>query len=209
MVDAVEGLRELERQRVSVKQAAMADRLILTKTGIASPHAIPRLRERLAAINPSAPLVVANNGAVDIGWLLDPDPGRISWISSELRKHEHHDHHGVRSFCLWFEQPLHAEEVQRSIAAILKVHGERVLRIKGLLDLAGETHPTAIHGIGSFLHPLEPLGSWPAADRRSRIVFIADRLTEAQIAPFFEASPPTEPRNKTNTEFEEGPGNKL
>jgi G3E family GTPase len=69
----------------------------------------------------------------------------------------------------------------------MQTHGEKILRIKGLLNLPGETSPTAIHGIGTFLHPPEPLRSWPGADRRSRIVFIVDRLTEAQIAPFFEA----------------------
>ncbi len=72
VVDALQGLLELERQRVSVKQAAMADRLVLTKSDISSPHAVARLRERLAALNPSAPLIVANHGAVDAGWLLDP-----------------------------------------------------------------------------------------------------------------------------------------
>jgi G3E family GTPase len=186
VVDALQGLRELERQRVSTKQIAMADRLVLTKTDIASQHAVARLRDRLAAINPSAPLVAANHGAVDFDWLLDPVPSPISWAASHHGGHAHHDH-GIRSFCLWFEQPLHSGEVQRAIAALLKVHGEKVLRIKGLLNLVGERHPTAIHGIASFLHPPEPLLSWPSADRRSRIVFIVDRLTEAQIAPFFEA----------------------
>ena len=87
VVDALQGLRELERQRVSAKQVAMADRLVLTKTDIASPHAVARLRDRLAAINPSAPLVVANNGAVDIGWLLNPVLSPISWTSSDFGGH--------------------------------------------------------------------------------------------------------------------------
>ncbi len=188
VADGLQGLRELERLRVCAKQIAMADRLVLTKTDIASPHAIARLRDRLAALNPSAPLVVANHGAVDIDWLLDPVPSPISWAKAPDHGHVHCDHdQAIRSFCLWFEKPLHLSEVQRALAALPKVHGERVLRIKGLLNLAGETNPTAIHGIGNFLHPPEPLAHWPGADRRSRLVVIVDRLTEAQIAPFFEA----------------------
>jgi G3E family GTPase len=69
----------------------------------------------------------------------------------------------------------------------MRTHGEKILRVKGLLSLPGETSPTAIHAIGDFLHPPEPLAHWPSADHRSRIVFIVDRLTEAQIAPYFEA----------------------
>ncbi len=190
MVDALEGLRALDRQRVSAKQIAIADRLVLTKTDIASPHAVPRLRDRLSAINPSAPLIVANNGSVDIGWLY-PVKSPISWISSDFDGHDHHNHdhnHGIHSFCLWLNQPLHLGEVRRAISALMQAHGERILRIKGLLNVPGEASPAAIHGIGNFLHPLEPLGSWPGTDHRSRIVFIVDRLSEAEIAPFFEAS---------------------
>ena len=191
MVDALEGLRALERQRVSAKQIAMADRLVLTKTDIASPHAVPRLRDRLSAINSSAPLVVANHGSVEIGWLLDPVRSDANWAGLGSGGHDHHDHdhtHGIRSFCLWLKQPLHSGELRRAITALTRAHAEKILRIKGLLSLPGETSPTAIHGIGDFLHPLEPIPHWPSADHRSRIVFIVDRLTETQIAPFFEAS---------------------
>ncbi len=190
VADALQGLRELERQRICAKQIAIADRLVLTKTDIASPHAVPRLRDRLAAINPSAPLVVANKGSVDIGWLLDPVRSPLSWAGLCPGGHDHHDHdhnHGIRSFCLWLKQPLHLGEVRRAISALMQAHGERILRIKGLLNLPGEAGPTGLQGIGDFLHPPEPLGSWPSEDRRSRIVFIVDRLTEAEIAPFFEA----------------------
>ncbi len=96
--------------------------------------------------------------------------------------------HGIRSVCLWFEQPLDAAIVPAGDARLLrKLTARMLLRIKGLLNLAGEPRPVAIHGIGDFLHPLEPLPEWPDADRRSRIVFIADRLAEAEIAPFFVA----------------------
>ena len=187
VADGLQGLRELERQRVCAKQVAMADRLVLTKTDISSPHSVSRLRDRLAALNPSAPIAVANNGAVDLRWLLDPIPSPISWTSADHGGHVHHDHdhHGIRSMCLWFEQPLHLREVQLAIVDLLMVHGERVLRIKGLLNLVGEKHPNAIHGIVGFLHPPEPLAHWPSADQRSRIVFIVDRLTESEISPFF------------------------
>ena len=71
-MDALQGLRELGRQRVCVKQVALADRIVLSKSDIAAPLAVARLRERLAKINPWAPLVAANHGAVDAAWLFGP-----------------------------------------------------------------------------------------------------------------------------------------
>ena len=59
VVDALQGLRELERQRVSVKLVALADRIVLSKSDIAAPLALARLRERLAEINPWAPMATA------------------------------------------------------------------------------------------------------------------------------------------------------
>ena len=59
------GLGQLERQEESVKQAAVADRIVLTKTDIAEASAIEALRRRLDRINPSAEFLVGNHGAVD------------------------------------------------------------------------------------------------------------------------------------------------
>jgi G3E family GTPase len=204
VVDGLQGLLELERQRVSVKQAAMADRIVLTKSDISSPHAVARLRQRLAALNPYAPLVAANHGAVDAGWLLEPIRDAFWPHAKGHAGHDHRDHdHGVRASHLWFEQPLDREAFRRTMEAFVEAHGERLLRIKGLLNFAGEPRPVAVHGVGSFLHPLNPLAEWPDADRRSRIVFIADRLGEADIASFFEALAPAAPRSETHPKLEE------
>ena len=56
-VDAVNGAGTLDRQPEAVKQAAVADRLLLTKTDLADPGATAALKARLAALNPAAPLL--------------------------------------------------------------------------------------------------------------------------------------------------------
>ncbi|MBO0741969.1 MAG: GTP-binding protein, partial [Hyphomicrobiaceae bacterium] len=52
-VDTVNGLATLERYPQSVKQVALADRLILTKTDLAHAQSVD-LAARLAALNPTA-----------------------------------------------------------------------------------------------------------------------------------------------------------
>jgi G3E family GTPase len=188
LVDALQGSRELDRQRISVKQIALADRIILTKSDIAAPRAVARLHEQLGQLNPWAPIVVANHGDVDDLWLFDSKPYSIppSKASESANGHYHdHDHLGIRSFCLWFEMPLNGRRFTNAISALTDAYGEKILRIKGLLDLDGL--PTAIHGVQHFLHPAATLPAWPDPDTRSRIVFITDHLEEAAVRPFFSA----------------------
>jgi G3E family GTPase len=54
-VDAVNGAATLDRQPEAVKQAAVADRLLLTKTDLSQPALRQALQARLAALNRSAP----------------------------------------------------------------------------------------------------------------------------------------------------------
>src|SRR4029077_11283311 len=64
-VDAVNGAGTLDRQPEAVKQAAVADRLMVTKADLAEPGALAALRSRLRALNPSAPVIPVAQGAVD------------------------------------------------------------------------------------------------------------------------------------------------
>jgi G3E family GTPase len=183
LVDALQGLRELDRQRVSVKQVALADRLVLTKSDIAAPRAVSRLRERLAVLNPWAPLVVASHGAVEASWLFDPAPRPGGAAAGDDHSHGVHDHHGIRSFCLWFDQPVAWPLFADAVAALTAAEGEKILRIKGVLNLAGPAGAVAVHGVGRFLHPPVPLAAQPGP--RSCVVFITDRVDEAAVRRFF------------------------
>jgi G3E family GTPase len=186
VVDALQGLRELGRQRVCVKQVALADRVVLSKSDIAAPLAVARLRDRLAEINPWAPLIAANPGAVESAWLFDPAPSRAILDPHRGDEHGRHDHthsHGIGAFCLWFDKPLTWEVFARAVRKLTEANGEAILRIKGLLNLGGS--PVAVHGAQHFLHPAEPLAGWPDEERRSRVIVIADRLTEAEVRSFF------------------------
>jgi G3E family GTPase len=184
VVDALQGLRELGRQRVCVKQVALADRIVLSKSDIAAPVAVARLRDRLAEINPWAPLTMANHGAVDAAWLFDSASTRpVSDQNSASGSHDHNHSRGISAFCLWFDKPMTWAFFARAVGKLTEAHGEAILRIKGLLNLDG--HPVAIHGVQHFLHPPEPLEVWPDKERRSRVIVITDRLTEAEVRSFF------------------------
>ena len=107
-VDAVNGSGTLDRHIESVKQAAVADRLVLTKCDLADGAGIAQLEQRLRRLNPAAPIIHAENGAVEPDALFNAglyDPARKTvdvqnWLKAEAyaEPHDHghdhdHDHH--------------------------------------------------------------------------------------------------------------------
>lgn len=195
-VDAVNGRAHLDRQEESVKQAAVADRLVLTKTDIAEPAEAVALRGRLARLNPSAEILVAGHGAVEVEPLLRADvydpaaKGRevLRWIEAEAARpappHRHdanrHDAR-IHSFCLVHDEPVDWTAFGVWLTLLLHTHGGDVLRVKGLLNVVGADTPVLINGVQHVVHPPVHLDAWPDADRRSRVVFIVRGLERARI----------------------------
>jgi G3E family GTPase len=194
-VDAVNGARQLDAYPESVKQAAAADRLVLTKTDMADPEQTASLLARLKRLNLSAPVFEAARGDLDPERLLtddihDPD-GKArdaeSWLDAQDGHvdpgHDHvFDHRDdVSSFCLLFDEPLDWTAFGIWMTMLLNRHGEQVLRIKGMLNVAGVDHPVLINGVQHIVHPAAHLEAWPDGDRRSRIVFIVRDIPRARI----------------------------
>jgi G3E family GTPase len=193
-VDAVNGLSQLDRQPESLKQAAVADRLVLTKTDITDGDS-DELRARLRNVNPAAPIFRAQEKLTATKLLTNDlyDPKAKSkevahWINAEAfaeASHRHHDRNrhdaSIHAFCLTFEQPIDWTAFGIWLTMLLQAHGEDVLRVKGLLDVRGMTGPVAVHGVQHVVHPPVHLKRWPDDDRRSRIVFIVRGLEQAAI----------------------------
>jgi G3E family GTPase len=196
-VDALNGARQLDEHREAVKQAAVADRLLISKTDIADAATSARLRARLEDLNPGAPLYEVVQGDIDPALLFDAGPfdpagksDRVqAWLNAEAHDghgaHDHrdpsrHDDH-IASFCLTFDTPLDWDRFNRWLMAVRASWGDRLLRVKGVLDIAGESRPLVVHGVHRTFHPPTLLARWPDADRRSRLVFITRDLDRAAV----------------------------
>ena len=63
--------------------------------------------------------------------------------------------------------------------------GSNILRVKGILNIAGYDHPMVIHGVQHIFHPPAPLPAWPGVDRRSKIVFITRDVEREAVEKIF------------------------
>lgn len=192
-VDAVNGLSQLARQVECTKQIAVADRLVLTKTDLAEASA---LVERLGRINPSAPLWRAAEAPLDAAALLSHDlfatAGRSEaarrWFAAELANgasvealdRNRHDE-TIHAFALSFDGAVDWTMFGLWLSMLLNRHGDRVLRVKGILNVADSYAPVAIHGVQRLVHPPIHMAAWPDGDRRSRLVFIVDGLDRVLV----------------------------
>jgi G3E family GTPase len=171
-VDCAAGDATLDAHPQSVKQAALADRIVLTKADLADPAA-SGLAGRVRRINPSAPQLVALHGAVDASRLFNSS---VYEPRDLYETHEHADGE-VNTFCLRRSTPLHAVTLSLFLQVLAEHCGARLLRLKGLVDVVESPgRPAVIHGVQHVFHPPAWLEAWPDGDRTTRIVVISQGL---------------------------------
>ena len=205
-VDAVLGEQQLESYPEAMRQVAVADRLVITKTDLAGPQAVAALQARLSELNPAALQIVAVNGETDPAALLnlglfDPankHPDVAKWLAHQRYKPvmgsllggkpkpvsapaaSHNDQ--IRSFSLTFESPLAWEGVSSALEMLMAFRAKQLLRMKAIVNLQGRDKPTVLHAVQHVFYPPTELATWPDDnDRRSRFVFITDGLDESFV----------------------------
>jgi G3E family GTPase len=191
-VDAVNGARQLDAQPESLKQIAVADRLVLTKTDLATVETADRVTRRLRQINPGAPLWRGAEDDLDAEALLSANGADVEyWQSAEHDDHtpddRHHHADDIRTLALSFDDPVDWTRFAIWLTMLLHRYGEKLLRVKGILDVTGSTTPVAVHAVQHLVHPPRHLRAWSDEDRRSRLVFIARGLDPALIERSFRA----------------------
>lgn len=210
-VDAVNGGTTLDRHDESLRQVALADRILITKLDLVPEGeratAAAALEARLNRINPAAKISVIDDQSVDAVALiaapgLDPmesDAAATKWLN--LAAYEHHDHghdhdghdhdhgHGhhhhdsdIASFTFIREEPTSRYALQLLLSALEQNLGPNLLRVKGLVHVADEPdRPAVIQGAQHLLHNISWLDRWPDADRRTRLVFITQNIDRATV----------------------------
>jgi G3E family GTPase len=201
LVDTLTGVATLDAHEEAVKQAAVADRLVLTKTDLlsnADRPALAALRARLAGLNSGAPQFDAAAGEATAARLLDAGlydlDGKMSnvrqWLNAEAfeqsAKHDGRDHHAhahhhdvnrhdarIAAFCLRFAPPVDVSGLDLFLELMRNAYGANLLRVKGIVALADDpARPLIVHGVQHIFHKPQRLEAWPDEDHTTRMVFI-------------------------------------
>jgi G3E family GTPase len=213
VVDAVNGAATLDAHMEAVKQVAVADRIVLSKTDLIDTQerrdGKERLEARLRALNPAAAVLDAAAGEATpqriLGCgLFDPErklPDVKRWLAAEAyaqapHGHGHESHHHdvnrhderIRAFTFATDAPIPGAMLEMFLDLLRSVHGENLLRLKGIVKLAETSaSPLVIHGVQHIFHPPVRLPRWPDGDERTRIVLITRDLDPGAVRRLFDA----------------------
>jgi len=215
VVDAVNGLSTLDAHPEAVKQAAVADHLLISKTDTAEGQArVGELVARLRELAPGAVLKDVNAPAFDPRALADDGgvfdaaakPAQVlDWLNAEAHAqvhvgHGHHDHdHGghahevnrhsdaIRAFCLTLDRPMSGLGFSFAMELLASHQGPDLLRVKGLIAIDEyPDKPVVVHMVQHMVQAPARLDAWPSEDRRTRLVFITRNIPPQPLAGFFE-----------------------
>ena len=137
-------------------------------------------------------MIAVNAGRRDCG-LYNPatksaDVGR--WLAFEAtaaatehadHSHDINRHDDIESFALRFTQPVGWGAFSTALDMLQTTVGERMLRVKGIVAVAGEAAPRVIQCVHHQRYPDAALPGWPDDDHSTRLVFIVRGLPRSLI----------------------------
>jgi G3E family GTPase len=195
-IDATYAMTQLDEEIEALKQAAVADVILITKSDIASQYQVDALKEKLLAINPGATQKLVINGdidpleIVDVGlfdftkktaspqrWLRAPSTPRA--IKGTLPTAPAHD--GISTFTVFMPKPLTWQNFKPVILKLCQLHGDGLLRLKGIIHAEDAPAPIAIHAVHFTPYPPILLEGWDEDEPISRVVLIGKGLDEKAI----------------------------
>ena len=199
-VDAAAVSRRPQQGPEWVQQVVCADVLAVTKADLAGAEAAAGVAERLRRLNPAARVVPAAEVELvgrpvgPAAWVRPAGPAARPAATVPALGEAHLA--GVSSAVLRWSEPVDWAALAVWLAALLHAHGDRVLRVKGLLDTgpleeAGASGsgadgrgaargPLVLDGVQHVVHPPRHLDRWEGP-RGSDLVVITRDLPAGEV----------------------------
>ena len=193
LVDAKHAMHQLDSRGEARRQVGFADRLFISKADLVDAAELATLRDRLRRINIRAAQSIVAFGDVALdevfdvrGFNLSPElelepalscaPGDDDDHAACGHHHRHED--DVSSFVFRSDRPFHGVRFGQFMNAIVKSHGQALLRYKGVLHMAGHDRKVIFQGVHQLMSH-DAGGAWEGDRRESRLVFIGLDLPSA------------------------------
>ena len=181
VIDAVTILRTLDTEPEAERQISIADTAVIAKSDMRNASSFEEIERRLRAISPDLRILDAQDADFDLAAVLDGRGNPALTQLGELPPEAPASHSGnVSSFTINIADRLDWPAFTVWLSALLHAHGDRILRVKGLLKTSSSESPLAIHGVQHVMHPPTHL-PMDQADRQSFLVFITKGVDQGAV----------------------------
>ena len=202
LVDAFNGSHQLLSQPEAVKQIALADRIILTKTDLVSTDQVQELTASIWAMRPDVDILTCLHGALAPETLMGlglqsrrSSDATLSFLGEPLQNNEAKPQRGeaylgerhstkgkgrllhdasIQTSTLRFHKPFLWTAFSTALEVLTQLRGPDLLRVKGIVNVEGR--PVVVQGVQHLFHPPVELDRWPSADQDTRLVFITKNM---------------------------------
>ncbi len=195
-IDSIYGLQQLQEGKEALKQAAVADVILLTKTDLVNAKQISALEGMLVSINQGATQHKVVHGDLNPSYVIDVGlfesatkqatpqrwlraPSKSTPLKGTLPQAKLHD--DTTCFTITMPSPLKWRDLKPVILKLCQTYGEKLLRLKGIIHATDQPAPLAIHAVHFTPYPPTLLEGWSESNPTSRIVIIGKGLDELEI----------------------------
>lgn len=189
MIDVLQAAEQLDEFPEFASQVECADVLALSKTDLAAADEVERVRRQLESINPLAASYDAQSADVadDLAdarsrFLFDHAVRQWSFTPRhEAGAGKVHHTPGVEAFAIRFGKSIDWIRFTTWFSLLLHAHGQRLLRVKGIVAFDDGESPVLVNSVRHVVHPPEHLPEWPDGDRSMFLVFVVRDLQPTDI----------------------------
>lgn len=190
VADGVHGAGHLDQHGESIKQAAVADTIVISKTDVADGATVDALAGRLAAVNPGArqfrvaqgdiePEQILAQAGFDLAARSDAARGWLNDRSYAATVAPAAADPAISTFALTYDGEITLPGFVLWMNLLAGFRGAGLLRVKGIVNVEGK--PYAVQAVQTIVGEPAPLEAWPDDDHRSRLVFITRGINADDI----------------------------
>lgn len=206
LVDGLHGVGQIDQQTEAVKQIAIADKILLTKTDLTSADHLETLCGRIRQLNSQSPIEFIRQGEVDpkrlidlglsssraslktlqfLGEALTADAVSADGAGRYLGQRSAAHNAAVKTLSLRFTEPFEWLSFSSALELLTTLRGPDLLRMKGIVNVDGD--PVVVQGVQHIIETPVKMDRWPSEDKDSRLVFIVRNMELEVIRNLFQA----------------------
>ena len=206
LVDGLHGVGQIDQQTEAVKQIAIADKILVTKTDLTSADHLETLCGRIRKLNSQSPIEFIRQGEVDpkrlidlglsssraslktlqfLGEALTADAVSADGAGRYLGQRSAAHNAAVKTLSLRFTEPFEWLSFSSALELLTTLRGPDLLRMKGIVNVDGD--PVVVQGVQHIIETPVKMDRWPSEDKDSRLVFIVRNMELEVIRNLFQA----------------------